>query len=152
MVNPEIFLLRSEEAAELSRVILGAGKEYSRHFIPFDFGENSLRKILEQKKKDCFFGIKIGDRLAGFYMLRGFDEGYETPSYGVWIAPELSGKGLARLTIYHAISFCRLNGIKKIMLKVHPDNSAAKRIYEEAGFTLTGKDKNHGHLVYHKVL
>lgn len=85
-------------------------------------------------------------------MLRGFDEGYSVPSYGVWISENYSNKGLSTFTLQHAISFCKLNSIKKIMLKVHPDNVSAKHIYEKHGFKQTGVDPKIHHLIYHKDL
>ena len=94
----------------------------------------------------------LNEELIGFYMLRGFDEGYETPSYGVWISSKHANKGLSTLTLYHAFAFCKLNRIKTLMLKVHPDNSTAKNLYEKLGFKQTGIDERIKHLIYHKSI
>lgn len=93
----------------------------------------------------------MGRRLVGFYMLRGFDEGYTTPSYGVWIAPEYSSKGLAKLTLSHAFAFCRLHRINKLMLKVYPDNAVAKKLFEKNGFVLSKAAPKNKKLVYYKT-
>jgi RimJ/RimL family protein N-acetyltransferase len=83
-------------------------------------------------------------------MLRGFDEGYEIPSYGVWISSKFSNRGLSALTLHHAFAFCKLNGIKILLLKVHPENVVAKKLYESLGFVKIGVDERNGNFIYHK--
>jgi len=85
-------------------------------------------------------------------MLRGFDAGYEIPSYGVWVSSKFSNNGLSRLTLYHAFAFCKLNGIKTLMLKVHPENKVAKEMYESMGFKKTGFDESNDNFIYYKNL
>ncbi len=147
-----IFTLNPADAGELTALLISSRKEYSEHFIPFPFEFDVIKKILTEKILDRYFGLRVDGKLAGFYMLRGFDNGYQIPSYGVWIAEEFSGRGLSKLTLQHAVAFCKLNGIKKLMLKVAPDNLTAKSIYENFGFAFSGVDKNIGHLIYFKDL
>ena len=150
--NVEIKELQSEQASTLSALILNAPKDYTKYFVPFSFEEDSIKKIISDAVNDKYFGIFINDDLAGFYMLRGFDQGYEVPSYGVWISDKFSGLGLSKLTLQHAISFCKLNGLKKILLKVHPENTIAKNIYENFGFKQQGFDEKNSNLIYYKSL
>lgn len=140
----------SSFAGELSYLLLNSKKDYSKHFIPFPFDQKSIESVLCNAIKDKFYGVFVSGTLVGFYMLRGFDEGYSIPSYGVWISEQFSNKGLSTLTLQHAISFCKINSIKKIMLKVHPDNLTAKHIYEKNGFIQTGTDPKNHHLIFHK--
>lgn len=105
-----------------------------------------------KKIKDHYWGIYAANELAGIFMLRGFDEGFEIPSYGVLIAKEFSGRGLSRLSLQYSIAFCKLNNIKTIMLKVHPDNIIAKNIYENFGFEKVGTDKKNDNYIYNKKL
>ena len=147
----EIIKLKSSDAKLLSAELLQEPKDYIKYFDPFDFSETTISNILRQAKLDSYFGIFINKTLAGCYMLRGFDEGYEIPSYGVWIASKFSNSGLSTLTLFHAFSFCKLNNIKKLMLKVYPDNIVAKNLYEALGFQRTGIDKKGNKLIYHKT-
>ena len=144
--------LSEEHSKELTKLLQTSDSKHSEYFIPFDFNYETINKILSNKKDDKYFGIFIEEEIVGFYMLRGFDEGYEIPSYGVWISQEYSNLGLGKLTLYHALSFCKVNKIKKIILSVHPDNIAAKGIYETAGFIFTGEVSEIGHLKYEKTL
>jgi RimJ/RimL family protein N-acetyltransferase len=148
----EIHKLTKDDATSLSILLRSADKEYSKYFTPFSFDIESINNILNKAIKNVYFGIYVETDLAGFYMLRGFDEGFETPSYGVWISPDFSRIGLAALTLRHCIAVCKLNGIKKVMLKVHPDNLAAKLLYEGWGFVQTGVDHKNRHLIYHKLI
>lgn len=148
----EIKRLDNHHSKDLADLLQSSTQQYSQYFIPFPFDLEAISGILSKAIKDQIYGIYVEDNLAGFYMLRGFDEGYSVPSYGVWISEKYSNKGLSTFTLQHAISFCKLNSIKKIMLKVHPDNIAAKHIYEKYGFKKTGIDPKIHHLIYHKDL
>lgn len=146
----EIRKINIAQSKELSDLLLQSDREYSKYFIPFEFDIESVSKVLEKAVKDMYYGIYVNSILVGFYMLRGWDAGYGIPSYGVWIAENFSSKGLSKLTLHHAISICRINKVEKLMLKVHPDNIIAKKIYEDFGFTFSGVDEKIGHLVYYK--
>ncbi len=150
--NIEIKELQSEHTSFLSALILNAPRDHTKYFTPFSFEEDAIKKIIDEAVNDKYFGIFINDTLAGFYMLRGFDEGYEVPSYGVWISDKFSRLGLSKLTLQHAITYCKVNNLKKIMLKVHPENIIAKNIYEIFGFKQEGFDEKNSNLIYYKSL
>jgi RimJ/RimL family protein N-acetyltransferase len=94
-------------------------------------------------------GMYWQDRLIGFFMLRGWNSGYEIPAYGVLVDEKYSGYGLTRLSLKLAKSICKLRHVPRIMLKVNADNTIAKRLFEESGFTQTGVDAQTGNLIYH---
>jgi len=146
----EIRKLTVDQSEELANLLQSSEKEYSQYFIPFTFEFETISGILSKAIKDQYYGIYVDNSLVGFYMLRGFDDGFEIPSYGAWIAKNFSSKGISKLTLHHAITFCKTNSIKKLMLKVHPDNLIAKKIYEDFGFIYDGVDGRIGHLIYFK--
>ena len=147
----EIRELTTDHASIFSKRLSEESEDYLRHFIPFaEYSESYLKKILSEKKLDKYFGIFLGEDLIGFYMLRGLDQGYEIPSYGVWISSKYANQGLSTLTLFHAFSFCKIHKIKALMLKVHPDNLTAKNLYEKHGFKQTGFDERIKNLIYHK--
>lgn len=154
-MNPktlEIKKLITDNTKELAQLLQSADEDYSQYFIPFTFDDETILRIISNAIKDQYYGIFVDSKLAGFYMLRGLDEGYSIPSYGVWISEKYANRGLSTFSLQHAISFCKLNSIKKLMLKVHPENQAAKHIYEKYGFKQTGVDPKIHHLIYHKDL
>ena len=67
-------------------------------------------------------------------MLRGWDEGYSVPSFGVAVDRAYRGRGIARGLLLYAIEYARKRGASTMMLKVHLDNSIALRLYESEGF------------------
>jgi len=148
----EIRELKVDHIPHLVQRLLEESTEYLQHFTPFDFSEQEFQIILTSAINDKYFGIFCDDELIGFYMLRGFDEGYEIPSYGVVILSKFSNLGISKLTLYHAFSLCKINKIKRLMLKVHPENKYAKKLYESMGFEKTGFDKQNGNFIYHKSL
>lgn len=152
MKSIEIKRIDESFSSSLAEMVSECSDEYLKYFTPFEFTEKKFREILSIKKQDQYYGVFIDNELSGFYMLRGFDEGYEIPAYGVLIAEKASNYGLGKLTLQHAIAFCKASGIKKIMLKVHPDNLGAKHIYEDIGFTAGGMDEKNKNLIYYKNL
>jgi len=148
----QIKKINVESAKDLAELLKKENPEYSKYFTAFNFDYETIKAKLMNLKNDSFWGIYVENALIGFYMLRGFDEGYEIPSYGVFISKYFSGKGLSKLTLQHAISYCKINGISQLMLKVHPDNIVAKKIYEDFGFKETGVDPKNNNLIYHKIL
>jgi len=132
--EPVIAPLTPEEAGELAAIFKAARPGYIAHFHPFAFDEESVRAQLEGARRDRYWGIRCGGELAGIFMLRGFNDGYERPAFGVFIAEHFAGRGLARRALAEAEKWCRENGIAEMMLTVHRENTTAVRVYEEAGF------------------
>jgi RimJ/RimL family protein N-acetyltransferase len=147
--NLTIRPLNAEDASDLSSLLSGQSPAYVRFFTPFNFDPYSVASLLAGQGADLFMGMYWQDRLIGFFMLRGWDSGYEIPSYGVLIDEKYSGYGLTRLSLKLAKSICKLRRVPRIMLKVNADNLIAKRLFEEAGFTQTGVDAQTGNLIYH---
>lgn len=142
--------IQVRDSLKLSAMLVAAPAAYSRFFIPFAFDAQSVKLILRKAKKDIFFAVKVNGDWAGFYMLRGFDSGYRVPAYGVWIAPKYKNCGLAALALAHAFAICKLNRIGQLMLKVHPKNVKALKLYEKMGFVRTDVDPQNSNFVYHK--
>lgn len=152
-MNPvEIRRLKTEDSELLYDLFRHADRAYYNYFTAFEIDPLKISDILKAVKKDQYFGFYIQDALIGFFMLRGFDAGYEIPSYGVFISEKYKGKGLARLSVEYAIAFCKLHHIPRLMLKVHPLNSRALNLYLRMGFVQTGFDPKNNNLVFHKTI
>ena len=96
-----------------------------------------------------WYGLYHDKPKIGFFMLRGWDQGYSVPAYGVTIDQRFRNRGLGRLTLELSRSICKLRGAAQLMLKVHPQNAAAKQLYESFGFVRTSIDHKNDNLVYH---
>ncbi len=142
--------LTSEDASSLSLLLTTDENKYHQYFIPFAAEIKSLEARLGSIREDRYWGVWFDNILAGFFMLRGFDEGYLRPSFGVYIARVYSGKGLSSFALDYCMSWCRMNHIASMMLKVHPDNRYARQTYENAGFTANGTCPRTGHTIMEK--
>jgi len=141
--------LTAVDAPLFSAMLSAQPAEYIQYFRPFDFDVETLRHMLAVARNDVYMGFFVDDALAGFFMLRGWDAGYTIPAYGVTIAQPFAGMGLATLSLDTSKTICRLREVKRLMLKVHPDNLTAKRLYEKTGFVQTGVDSHNANLIYH---
>jgi RimJ/RimL family protein N-acetyltransferase len=85
-------------------------------------------------------------------LLRGWDEGYDVPAFGVVVAEEYAGIGFGALTLDLVKVISRLRGSPRLMLKVHPDNAPARRLYARLGFLESGVDTRTGNIVMHLIV
>lgn len=148
----QIIRLRQADSEALVDAVLSNEQKYYAYFRPFAFDVATVRRILAAQTDDRYWGMFCKRKLAGFFMLRGLDEGYIRPSFGVFISSDHARKGLAQLALRYAVAWCRLRGLPALMLKVHPDNASARRLYEETGFVRIGVCERTGHEMYEKPL
>lgn len=141
--------LEVPDAPRLSTLLCSQSLAYMRFFTPFDFEQESIVRLLDEREKDVWMGFNWQGSLLGFFMLRGWDEGYGVPTYGVCIDETFSGYGFASLSLKIAKSVGRLRRSPRLMLKVHPENLAARTLFERAKFKLTGVHAESSNLIYH---
>ena len=130
--------LRADDAHALGELLEELRTDpASAHFHPHPFTHDAARRIAGRDgiRRDTYFGAFEDDgNLTGYGMLRGWDEGYEVPSFGVAVGVAHRGSGLGRRLLRHAIAIARRRGAPSVMLKVHPANPNARRLYESEGF------------------
>jgi RimJ/RimL family protein N-acetyltransferase len=109
------------------------------HPHPLTFEEAD--RIAAHRGRDVYAILLEDGRPIGYGMLRGWDEGYATPSLGVALDPGAQGRGLSRtlMEYLHAVAWGR--GAPSIRLRVHPDNTRARRLYESMGYRVTGEER-----------
>ena len=105
---------------------------------PFDFDVLSVSQVLSKAKKDVYVGCLLGNELIAIYSLRGLDEGYGSPMFGVFVSPNARQKGVSTLCLAHSISYCSFKDFDEVLLKVYESNRRAKQVYERMGFTECG--------------
>jgi ribosomal protein S18 acetylase RimI-like enzyme len=103
-------------------------------FDPFPLTAVSARTIAMEPGRDSYFVLADGDLLTGFSMLRGADEGYEVPSFGIFIDQASQGQGLGRLLTTRTLDAAREQGAPAVRLSVYEENRPARRLYESLGF------------------
>lgn len=143
--------LESADAAAVSDFMRAQPPEYARFFYAFGSDAAAIAKILAASDADVYSGVFWQEKLAGIFMLRGWDAGYEVPSFGVLIDEKHRGGAFMRLTLDAAKLICRLSGAKQLMAKIHPDN-VSPRGASRLGLRQTGLEAATGNIIYHLEL
>ena len=136
-----------EDAGTLSAMLLAQRAEYSRFFSAFDFNEDAIIDVLTRKIKDVYSGMFWRGELVGIFMLRGWDDGYDVPSFGVFVAETYRGGAFMKISLDVAKLICRLSGAERLMATIHPDNISPRGAVR-LGFVDTGKKTEAGNIVY----
>ncbi len=144
-----IIPLKVENAGELSSMLLAQSPEYARFFYPFGFDIDAISEVLARQGQDVFMGVYWQGRMVCFFMLRGWNEGYDVPSFGIIIDEKYRNSGLEMLSLDAAKAICRLRGAERLMLKMHPDNFSARGVARKIGFVQTGIEPGSGNVIYH---
>lgn len=121
--------------------------DVTRFFHPFPLTAATAATLCERPTRDLYRVAFVGDLLVGFYMLRGWDEGYDVPSFGVLVDREWTGRGFGRALTLAAIEDSRRLGCRTLRLTVHADNLPAASLYEALGFIRTGQTTQHDTIV-----
>jgi GNAT superfamily N-acetyltransferase len=144
-----------KDAESLYQLLIKSKEDYVKYFSPFIFEIDTISKLILNADKDQIYGVELNDgistRIIGFYMLRGLDEGYIDPMYGVFISEQFSSMGIAKLTLSHAEVFCKMNNFHRLLLKVYIKNEKAKNLYSFLGFK-TSKQLSNDILLMEKKL
>lgn len=115
-----------------------ADEKTARYFHPHPFDRVTASKIARYSGSDAYFGFFWQGELVGYAMLRGWDEGYEVPAFGVAVAPAHEGLGVGGELLQACVEEARSRGARKMMLKVYRDNERALRWYLSRGFEEKG--------------
>jgi RimJ/RimL family protein N-acetyltransferase len=144
--------LHVEDAAALSTWLRAQPPTYARFFHPFGYDEAAIADALALQGQDIFEGLFWDEQIVGFFMLRGWNEGYEVPAFGILIDERYRGYGLEMAALDTAKVICRLCNVSRLMIKMHPDNISAKGVARKTGFVQTGVEAESGNLIYHYEL
>jgi ribosomal protein S18 acetylase RimI-like enzyme len=105
-----------------------------RWFHPHPLTAEHAARLAGYRGRDLYYVATRGEAVAAYGLLRGWDEGYSTPSLGIAVHPQARGCGLARAFMLFLHSAARARGSRNIRLKVYPANTAARRLYESLGY------------------
>ena len=112
-----------------------------RYFRPFPLIAETAFNIVDQPHRDRFFIASKKGQIVGFSMLRGWDEGYTIPSFGILVDYRFQGQGIGnKLTKFTIDQAVKLN-CEKVRLSVHLSNTVALKMYESFGFYESSREK-----------
>lgn len=125
------------------------------HALRLESGERFLEplpeivRIVRRGAAHTAIGIEVGGTLAGFYVVHP-DRRDRACWWLGWLAIDVrwQGAGLGRAAMAAAMArLGRIAGCRRIRLLVAPDNAPALRLYQRAGFAVTGSWPSTGELV-----
>ena len=99
--------ISSEDTNKLADFFNGISTDETikNFFHPHPFTKEYAEKICSKKgiKEDLYFVAKGNNEIIGYAMLRGWDEGYDIPSFGICVHPRHQRKGIGKKLTHHAI-------------------------------------------------
>jgi RimJ/RimL family protein N-acetyltransferase len=113
--------------------------------VPYESHERMVRKYFETRSGDRWFLIEAGGKAVGTISLYGFEDEGRRCEWGRFvIAPEWRKSGLGRRALRLLLDYARSVGVERAHCEVLAGNTAAQRLYQEAGFVQTGESDYHG--------
>lgn len=103
------------------------------HFHPFELSRSKAVQLASNPGEDRYYIGKILHEVFGFGMLRGWNEGYTVPSFGILIGEGYQGQGLGRLLTTSILDDCALCATS-VRLTVSKSNHRATKLYQSLGF------------------
>jgi ribosomal protein S18 acetylase RimI-like enzyme len=140
-VNPEAEFRVIGDADELMLCEIFAHLDQA-FFRPHPFTADEARRIAHHRGRDTYAVLVEAGRPVAYGMLRGWDEGYDSPSLGVAVRTDAQGRGLGRLMMVRLHDLARARGSDEVRLRVHPDNRRARRLYESLGYSYGGEERD----------
>ncbi len=110
-------------------------------FRPHDFTPAMAQEIANRRGRDLFALLFDGELPVAYGLLRGWDEGYATPSLGIAVRTGLFGRGIGRRMMRELHRAAAERGSSAVRLRVHEDNVRARRLYERLGYVYAGEDR-----------
>jgi RimJ/RimL family protein N-acetyltransferase len=151
MTTEKSFIIRPLKVADgnlISAFMLAQSPEYMRFFYAFSGDEEAVTEMLSNNKKDLYAGIFWQENLIGIIFLRGWDEGFEIPSFGYLVSEKYRGHGIFNLVVEYVKVIGRLLGVKTIMAKSNPENTGLKNMIK-LGFRPIGVEESTGNTLWH---
>jgi len=136
----------SHSEADVFFQLVDNDRGYLRKWLPWVDSTKSSKDSLDfinstiQKRRDgeeYGFAVVVDDEPVGHMSLMHVNDGNE-PEIGAWIASHMSGQGITTRAGSALSDFGFYNlGLKRIIIKADPENTASNKVAEKLGYELT---------------
>lgn len=106
------------------------------YFSPHKFTKTQANKICNNNGNDLYVISIENDITVGYGMLRGWDEGFQIPSLGIYISSLHRGSGIGKWFMNELHKLAKQRGSNKVRLTVKKDNLTAINLYKSLGYEL----------------
>jgi [ribosomal protein S18]-alanine N-acetyltransferase len=127
-------LTPADEDALAGLFAANAVPDVVRWFDPFPLDPQTARRLTHATGRDRYYGVWLDGELAGLAMLRGWDEGYDVPSYGVLVDRARHGQGIGGAATRLALEQAARLGSTEVRVTVHDDNERSLRLFASSAF------------------
>lgn len=104
-------------------------------FTPFPMTAATAATLLSERREDRYYGAFARPaEIVALSMLRGWDEGFVVPSFGIAVDARWHGRGVGTRMTAWTVEQARAVGAPSVRLTVYDDNPTAQRIYARLGF------------------
>jgi len=128
LIGPDDFNLLSKFFEKNNSSLITNG------FTAFPLNDESAKFICKPNHKDKYYFYTEELSILGFSMLRGWEEGFDIPSFGVFVDKDWQGKGIGNKITRETIEECLKLGCDKVRLSVYLSNKPAYSLYKKFGF------------------
>jgi [ribosomal protein S18]-alanine N-acetyltransferase len=140
-VQAEIREVKSRDYELLARFFADNDIEaVRRYFHPFPLDSATAYRIASVPRLDRYYIALQNDEIVALGMLRGWDEGYEVPSFGLMVGSRHQELGLGKKMTEFAIRDALRLRCRKVRLSVYKSNSRAMSLFSSVGFEEIGSE------------
>lgn len=112
----------------------------TRYFHPFPLDSATANRIASVPHLDRYYIALRNGEIVALGMLRGWDEGYEVPSFGLVVDYRQQGLGLGKKMTEFAMSDALRLRCQKVRLSVYKSNLRGMSLFSSLGFEEIGSE------------
>jgi DNA-binding MarR family transcriptional regulator/GNAT superfamily N-acetyltransferase len=145
---PAPVLLRPHQIGDIGWIVHRQALLYAQEYgwdetyeaLAAEIGAEFLRAF-DPKRDRAWIAEQGGAIVGSVFVVRVSDEVARLRL--LYVEPHARGSGLGRRLVGECIRFARLKGYRKLTLWTNDVLAAARRIYQDAGFTLIAEERHH---------
>ncbi len=141
------YLLRTHQPGDLGWMVYRHGVLYSQEYGYDERFEALVAEIavsfvqhLDPKRERCWIAEKDGERVGSVLLVKKSKTVAKLRV--LLVEPSARGLGIGRRLVEECVRFAKQAGYKKIVLWTQSELHSARKIYQAAGFRLTGKQRH----------
>jgi DNA-binding MarR family transcriptional regulator/GNAT superfamily N-acetyltransferase len=144
------FTLRSPRPGDIGWAIERHGRLYADEFGWNDEFEGLVAKILgaflekhDPARERCWIAEAAGERAGCVFLVQNTERADTAQLRCLLVEPSARGLGIGAALVDACVSFSREAGYRRMILWTNDVLTAARRIYEAAGFILIAEERHH---------